>query len=253
MKIDDATETITRYFNEIIGILIPGAVLVSGLVIMHSDVFNLPVDQIQSTGNFFLAFILILLYSLGNGILAIDSLLGKMSSVIYSLLERIPQLTSCLVKRKEKKTKNLENKDSYIQFCKLISNKMKQESSDQASANVTINWSYHDARSIAMSASSEASSLARRFMFISSLCNGVGTALLIIMIDFSICTFFAPKALFQYADAWPANVQIFLQLLSVYVFFRRGEEFYIRAMSTPFAVALAELSLKKTTNESPKS
>ena len=35
MKVDDAVETISRFFNDLIGSLVPGAVLAVGLVVMH--------------------------------------------------------------------------------------------------------------------------------------------------------------------------------------------------------------------------
>ena len=35
MKVDDAVETISRFFNDLIGSLVPGAVLAVGLAVMH--------------------------------------------------------------------------------------------------------------------------------------------------------------------------------------------------------------------------
>ena len=39
MKVDDAVETISRFFNDLIGSLVPGAVLAVGLAVMLSSLF----------------------------------------------------------------------------------------------------------------------------------------------------------------------------------------------------------------------
>ncbi|MCS9379224.1 hypothetical protein N1E52_18205 [Pseudomonas aeruginosa] len=35
MKVDDAVETIAKFFNDLIGAWVPGSVLATGLAIMH--------------------------------------------------------------------------------------------------------------------------------------------------------------------------------------------------------------------------
>ena len=109
-------------------------------------------------------------------------------------------------------------------------------------------WNYHDLRSIALSLSSDGASLGRRFMFISLLCNGVGTALIIVLLDFIGCLIFDPKILFPYPMAVNWGLQSALLLAASIAMFKRGENFYGRALATPFPIALAELMLRKENN-----
>jgi hypothetical protein len=90
--------------------------------------------------------------------------------------------------------------------------------------------------------------MGRRFMFISLLCNGVGTALAILAFDFVACSLFSPKLLFVYDYAAPWPVQAILLLGMALALFKHGEVFYGRAMATPFSIAIAELKFKKDAN-----
>ena len=90
--------------------------------------------------------------------------------------------------------------------------------------------------------------MGRRFMFISLLCIGVGTALAIIAIDFAACSLFSPKLLFAYDHAAPWWAQTILLLGLALSLFKHGEIFHNRAMATPFSIAVAELKFKKDAN-----
>jgi hypothetical protein len=109
-------------------------------------------------------------------------------------------------------------------------------------------WGYNDLRSVALSVSAEAASVSRRFMFISLLCNGVGTGLAIIAFDFAACSLLSPKLLFAYDYAAPWPVQALLLLGMSLALFKQGEVFYSRAMTTPFSIAVAELKFKNDAN-----
>ena len=109
-------------------------------------------------------------------------------------------------------------------------------------------WDFNDLRSVALSVSTEAASLGRRFMFISLLCNGVGMALVIMAVDLSACVLLNPKLLHAYEQAAPWALQVLLMILAAFLLFKRGAEFYARAMSTPFSIAVAELKLNKESN-----
>ena len=90
-------------------------------------------------------------------------------------------------------------------------------------------------------------------MFISLLCNGVGTALTIMAIDFMICRLFAPTLLFQYAEAAPWTIQMVLLFAAALALLKQAQSFHARAMTTPFSIAIAELKLKKEGNAAKSS
>ncbi|MHB9100330.1 MAG: hypothetical protein ACYC2E_02265 [Sulfuricella sp.] len=241
MKADDAIETTTRFFNDLIGAIIPGAVLAVGLAIMHLGPLKNAAAVIPKDGGFTVAILLSVLFAAGHGLLAIHSLTLSLAAWSRKKLGLI----------KKDSDDPLASKQSYICFRDVVSAKLKKGASGEANSQTSYAWGYHDMRSIALSVSTEASSLGRRFMFIGLLCNGVGTALVIMLLDFSFCVLFAPESLFPYPAAWSSPIQIGIMLFGAIAFFERGKEFYARAMSTPFSVALTELAIKPAVNEEP--
>ena len=233
MKVDDAVETIARFFNDLIGAFIPGAVLTLGLSVMHLGPAQVLSASKSMDVGLVIALFLSMVFALGHGVLAIyaqllDGLLTR-SRVTSSFDEAEAELRS-----------------SYQMFKRLV-----QESGGSSVAQAqssTSSWTYRDLRSVALSISTEASSIGRRFMSISLLCRGIGTATLILLVDFTLCKLFAPQALFPYATAVPALGQAVLLCVMSYVFFKEGEVFYSRAMMTPFSVAIAEMKLRGKSN-----
>ena len=99
-----------------------------------------------------------------------------------------------------------------------------------------------------MSISSEAGSLARRFMFISLLCSGVGTSLIITGLDLLISHFLLTGLLYPYGAAAPFWLQILLIFGVALLLFRQADSFYGRAMVTPFSIAVADWKFKRDGN-----
>lgn len=231
MKIDDALETITRFFNDLIGGVIPGLVLLCGLIIMHVGPREDITALLLKFDGTSVAFLVALVYAVGHVLLAIHS------NIVQWLLQKI-----CLL-RKDQITYLGKNK-SYLIFQMLVSKKFGALGLDQANTVVSSDWKYHDLRSLALSMSSEASSLGRRFMFISLLCNGVGTALLIMLFDFVASSLFAPQFLVAYNHALPAVLQVVLLMVAAYSVYKQGDVFYTRALSTPFPVAVSQFLIK---------
>lgn len=235
MKIDDGIETLTKFFNDLIGTLIPGAVFVIGLGVMHLGPVKL-LSLAKSIDNGIVASVfLALLFAVGHGLLAFHSVV-------------LEQFLSDVRVTKLFDLKSAELKQSYVVFKKIVHEDAKtkgvmSEVSDPA-------WGYNDLRSIALSVSTEASSLGRRFMFIALLCNGVGASLVLMFLDFLGCSLLYPKALFLYPNALPLWGQSLLLMFAAFAFFKRAEVFYSRAMTTPFAVAVAELTFKRAEHES---
>ncbi len=227
MKIEEAADTIAKFFNDLIGAWVPGAVLAVGLALMH-----LGPDQLQS------------IFKLGDTSAAAITAGGLLFALGHTLLALHEQfLKKVLSKLKIAKTfdeTGASERQSYKWFADMVK--------AQQSGTGAKDWTYRDLRSVALSVSTEAASLGRRFMFISLLCNGVGTALAIIAVDFAACSVLSPKLLFAYDHAAPWPAQALLLLGLAWALFKHGEAFYSRAMATPFSIAVAELKFKKDAN-----
>lgn len=227
MKIEQATDTIARFFNDLIGAWVPGAVLAFGLAIIHLGPTQLQsMLKLADTAPASLIFAGVL-FAIGHALIAIHEQVLKKLLVKARLAKPFDEAEARMRK-------------SYEWFAELA--RGPQGRSDHK------DWGYNDLRSVALSVSTEAASLGRRFMFISLLCNGVGTALAILALDFVVCSLLLPQLLFSYNHAAPWLTQVFLIFGVALVLFKHGEGFYNRAMTTPFSVATAELKFKQDVN-----
>lgn len=226
MKANDAAETIAKFFNDLIGAWVPGSVLAFGLLVMHLGPKYLEVLVKLGSGAGVAFTVAGLLFALGHLILAVHE------NIVKPLLKRL-NIWNVFDEMEAR------NRQSYIWFIKLVEI---EQSSSQAT------WDFYDLRSVALSVSTEAASLGRRFMFISLLCSGVGTALIILSIDYLICLFFVPQLMYSYEQAAPWYIQVILLICAALILFKQGNVFYARAMTTPFSVAIAELKFKKDNN-----
>lgn len=230
MKVDDAVETITRFFNDLIGSLVPGAVLAVGLSVMHLGPAKI-IEASKSLESTVIALTVVgLLFAAGHALMAIFELALQ---PFLRVCRVIKPFDEDLAKKRR----------SYGLFAEVV-NKLR----DGTAGPTSTDWAYKDLRSVALSVSTEGASLGRRFMFISLLCNGVGTALMIIMLDFWTCLALNQNLLFPHAMAANWAVQSALMLFAAAALFRRGEVFYGKAMATPFSIAVAELKLKRESN-----
>ena len=227
MKIEEATDTIAKFFNDLIGAWVPGAVLAVGLALMH-----LGPGQLQS------------IFKLGDATSPALTFAGVLFAIGHALLAIHEQiLKKMLVKVRFAKPFDevaAKRRKSYEWFAELVK--------AQQATTTAYDWSYNDLRSVALSVSAEAASVGRRFMFISLLCNGVGTVSAILALDFVACSMLSPKLLFAYDHAAPWYAQAILLLSIALVLLKQGEVFYNRAMATPFSIAIAELKFKKDAN-----
>jgi hypothetical protein len=227
MKVDDAFETISRFFNDLIGSLVPGAVLAVGLAVMHLGPGKI-VEMSKALDSAALALIVVgIMFAAGHVLMAAFE-------VALQRLLRTCHLVKAFDEVEARKRQSFE-------FFAEIVHKLRGGDASGAPAK----WTYNDLRSVALSVSAEGASVSRRFMFISLLCNGVATALMIILVDFLCCLALSPGLLFPYDLAPLWFVQSALMLVAAAALFKRGEVFYARAMTTPFSVAVAELKLKR--------
>jgi hypothetical protein len=224
MKIEEATSTVAHFFNDLIGSLVPGIVLAVSLVLMH-----LGPAQLRS------------IVAIGDTSLAALTFAGVLFAVGHALLaiyeHGLRRLLSQCGFRLEFNEADAKQRQSYQWFVALV--KARRAAAEPEK------WSYNDLRSVALSVSIEAASIGRRFMFVSLLCNGVGTALVIVALDFSVCSWLSPKLLFAYesAVAWPVQALMLFGVAAA--LFENGKVFYARAMATPFSIAVAELNFKR--------
>ena len=253
MKIDDAVETIAKFFNDLIGALVPGVVLAAGLCITHlgpqaaitltkamdsTPVFLMTLAVLFAAGHALSA-----MFEAGEGYLT-KTLPKKQAQLRKKNLPRFPfKLLTEIPLPKGFDAAEAMKRRSYAKFLDIVNAAGTAPFSSGATKE---EWGYHDLRSVALSVSAEAASVGRRFMFISLLCNGVGAAMVLLTLDFTGCLLLAPRLLHPYHAAMNAVAQVACMLLLSYVLFLRGSEFYRRAMTTPFSIALAEKSLKNS-------
>lgn len=235
MKIDDAVETIAHFFNDLIGTLIPGIVLVAGLLVMHIDMPIYMQGSVEHADGFLVFVLLSLFFATGHAVLALHS----------ALINPILRKSSFIP---EDPLSKLSKKQPYLIFEKLMSTRMGELPLGKSTEQGDAKWSYNDLRSLAFTISPEAASLGRRFMFISLLCNGVATAIFILLLDYVVCVMIAPHLIVQYESALPVLMQVILLISVAGLLFKRGEEFYARAMSAPFPVALSEFINNRRTD-----
>lgn len=223
LKIDDAVETIAKFFNDLISACVPGLVLIIGLVVMHLGPIHL-----QSLSK--------LTEGIGGG-LTMTGLLFAIGHVLLAANQRaLKPLLNYTKISKVFDDNAAKERLSYKWFAEIVKS---QQGKEQAA------WDFHDLRSVALSVSPEAAMLGRRFMFISLLCSGVGAALLTIGIDYLICSFFAPSFIYSYEQAAPWYIQTILLLGAALLLFLQSADFYARAMTAPFSVAVADIMIKK--------
>ncbi|KDB58407.1 hypothetical protein [Bordetella bronchiseptica] len=227
MKVEAVIDTISKFFNDLIGAWVPGAVLAFGLAVVHVGPVQLQsIFKLGDTTSAALTFAGIL-FALGHALLALYEQVLKMPLTKLGLVKAFDEAEA-------------KRRQSYEWFAELVK-------AQQAGGGAK-EWDYNDLCSVALSVSSEAGSMGRRFMFIALLCNGVGMALTIIALDFAVCSVFWPNLLFAYDYPPPWGVQVALMLGLAWALLKRGEAFFSRAKVTPFAIAAAELKVKKDVN-----
>lgn len=223
VQVDNAIDAISKFFNELISTCVPGLVLVVSLIVMHLGPIHL-LSLAKLEGGVGLGLIVVgLLFALGHMLLAVNQ------KVVKPVLTRFKVL-------KEFDEEVAKNRKSYQWFVEIISN---------GQDTVRTVWDFHDLRSVALSVSVEAALIGRRFMFISLLCSGVGTALVIVGIDYLACIFLTPKLIYSYTYALPNCIQSVLIFGTAFLLFKQSDDFFSRAMTTPFSIAVAEMKVKK--------
>ncbi len=205
MSLSDALAVLVHLFNDIVGTLLPGCFFVGGLTVLGAIPLNVVTDPVAaSPWGFLLAS-----FVAGHGLLAIHELAD-------SLLGRFP-LPSFLQVSDTDKRAGEEAYRLFVERARAVGLLSEQDGTAVLPNN---------ARSVAMSLSSEAAELGRRFRFIALFCFGTGWA----------ACFLAVLGLVKGNLA----ISVGLILLSC-VMWSRGRSFTHRAHRTPFTVAVAAL------------
>jgi len=229
MKLSDGLQALQYFFNDIVGNIIPGLVLGVGLFFIHNAVVVMrELSSIANNG--WLAILVITIsYAAGHFLLAFYNL----------LLEKVLKSMK-LVKGVEEVREENETRSPYLMFKKIVNDKIKNHPILKAEKSAYV-WHFNDLRNIAFSISRQAALIGRRFMFISLLCQGVGTAFVILAMDLPIYYLFATDEVFSCQNVIPILFQALILVFIGYICIHRGALFYSRAMLTPFSIAVTEL------------
>lgn len=247
MSAGDTVESISVFFNDLIGAVVPASVWALGLAVMHMGfgprtsipAFDGAVWPLLAVG---------VLFAAGHFLLAVYEPINWVLVLVHKgmaiLVEKWPGLGKVGLKILSRQIYKYDEekgseRNSYILFAKFV-----QSNSLLALKDVK-DWAPRDLRSVAMTVSPAAEALGRRFMFIALLCRGTGTALVLLAFHFSIVRLIAPKLLHTYSAALPWTLQVALLLGAAYLLFVRETSFYARAMATPFACAVAEQAVPR--------
>ena len=227
MKVDGPVETVTVLFNDLIGAWVPGLVLSLGLLVMH--VGPEAGRALTGFGNGFSVALTVagLLFALGHLLAAVSESAVRPLFKYFKVLRWLGGALG-------------EEMESYKIFKGMVGRNM---------AGVSDSLQFSDLRSIALSVSGGGAELGRRFTFLQLLCEGVGTALLVICADFLVCFLFFPNLLYGYKSAAPWFLQVILLCGAAFFLFKRADGFHYRAMNVPFLVACAEFEFKRVPGE----
>lgn len=205
----DALNALVHFFNDLIGAVVPGMFFIFGIACIHGG-FNINEWWLikKDIGGVWL-FLLVISFITGHALLRLYQLYTNIKNELFQL-PPVPD--------------KIEKAESY----KLFKNHISKNTVTGVS-----NLSISELRNIAMTISPDAATLARRFMFISLFCIGVGTALVLLILYFLYV---------NYHDIGKESVfLVFIMIFTSYLFFSRAQEFQYRALVSPFSIVIAEL------------
>jgi hypothetical protein len=251
MKSENVLSGLTHFFNDFVGAVIPGLVLVVLFYVLHP---GLPIPTgigVSPDGVMALLIVIGICFAAGHG------LLGLYYDFLEQWLKLVPWFSDSKGKKRylvrDMKTIEAEAESSgSFKLAKCLVDREFEK------LPITRNeFSVFEVRNLAMTLSQESATLGRRFMFIALLCQGTGTAIFVLALESivlgSVCTLLSWRNVITiYPTWWVYGIQTFILLLISLVFFRRGDTFYSMAIKTPFSVAPVDI-VRADRNESKKS
>jgi hypothetical protein len=205
-QIANLLNNLKDYFNDFIGAVIPGTVLLGGASLLFGNSIN---ESALTT-----------IWAEWAWLPALAAIVvcGHLVLGLFFALRRGSYLPDTAK----------HSKNEIVQAFRTIAENQMTEKRLQKT-----NLGFHDLRSLAMSTCDEAADIGRRFMFISLFCYGSGTALVVLAV-------LAPFSTAGFNSGWRALTAILL-LSSGWIVMQRGREFERRAYLVPFTVAIATL------------
>lgn len=235
MKAGDVLEALKEFFLDVIGTIIPGALMLFGgfLLISFSAAEQTSPQLLRYVDSW--AFIIAGSYIIGNGVLGIGQYLGNLWAHAGSCSCLSWALPGSFSPEREV-LREIQGRDVYRRFRQVQVAPVAPGESPR---------SVREWRSVAMTIAKDEKHVVYRFMFISLFHRGVATTLTLLP---AAWLFFLPIALlFPVVSVYPLSACEFIAfaLVSVLIslpFWDRSFQFYARAMRVPFAMALQKLT-----------
>ena len=218
MNASDFLTATAHFFNDLIGAVVPGLLLIGGFYAIWGS------PPLDVAGGVAWLSLLVGAFAAGHALLALHRLLsawlGKLPFAVYRLLTGRGW-------KWQNMDDPIEKSSSYVEFRELVISKLQASGS---TADLSAKMSLNDLRSIAMSVSHESAELGRRFMFISLFCYATSMAILVVVVAYLVTR---PSTLLSFHSA--------IGIVAFGLFYLRGIEFNYRALNAPFAVALTTM------------
>jgi hypothetical protein len=220
-KLAELIGSLKDYFNDFVGAIIPGTVLAAGIILIAGQ--RIAADALTSHwGEWSWLPGLALIFLLGHALLSLSDLARDVRH--RGVMRVVKELVTS-----ETPLEQAKKGSAYRTFHELMVQKSKH-------AGVVTEFDFSTTRNIAMSLTNSGADLGRRFMFISLFCRGTSAAAWIAAATVAVTAFFGDHTKIQMLAgifSVSAAVAVLLGL--------RGRAFELRAHTTPFSVALAEL------------
>ncbi|MDP3025918.1 MAG: hypothetical protein Q8O10_10360 [candidate division Zixibacteria bacterium] len=253
MRSSELIETLERFFNEIIGTLVPGLLLVLSLSYILGSPVRIGVLSLFPPSSSFEWFLMILLsYISGHFVISFGNVvIINLGNYLINLQKKVRAFKFLIPKSWNLKSDDellgsIIESDDFRAFRDLMQLDVGNQRSETSNKTVV-----HSMRSIAMTIASDDIHIVHRFMFISLFNLGIST-ILIMMVIIQLGIYLLHRFSI-------ISVNFELNILSLLIpavlslfFIARRYEFYSRAMRVPFPMALARLRSKAHSSNNVK-
>lgn len=223
MKLDELVTFVEKFILDIIGVVLPGVILLIGLAATLSSNFlaqQWSWAQLSTTGKWVV--LLILAYASGHGLHVIGDKV---------LLPIFGYFTHSGVQTPKAIVERIEKGASITAFKQAVDKTHKGMLPDESKQD------FYSTRSLAMSVAPDVEPLTYKFMFISLMNLGAATAVFIVGVVFALKYY----GMVNYAFLKFAITAVSLLILLPWVFLLKFSEFHRRALGVPFATATVKL------------
>jgi succinate dehydrogenase hydrophobic anchor subunit len=182
MKVSEFLEVVLRLFNDLIGAVVPGFLLMTGLVFLHTESFVDAVTARLPSSDWAVVLVVATSYASGHLLLAMASIFadGFKKLEEEKLFEGIVNYVRKLVKLEASSSEMAA--EQHVR--KLVEAQIRSSyEKNGGEGNSFSPLTFNELRNIAMTLRPEASALGYRFMSISLFCTGLGTAFCVVSLD----------------------------------------------------------------------